>query len=122
MSYLRGEGADQEVCLGQEVDVQDDPTQRVLGVAVVEARRPRDGVIADELIVRIPGGREEDGTFSHSADAIEKQLELNRGSGTTLYCGPGPQMTPLSSIHFNGASFLCLNIRQTLSGRALHAL
>lgn len=52
---LRGEGADQEVGLGQEVDVQDDPSQRVLGVAVVQTGRPRDGVVADELIFWIPG-------------------------------------------------------------------
>lgn len=37
------------------MDVQDDPSQRVLGVAVVKARRPRDGVIANELVVWIPG-------------------------------------------------------------------
>lgn len=52
---LRGEGADQEVSLRQEVDVQDDASQRVLGVAVVKACRPRDGVITDELVVWIPG-------------------------------------------------------------------
>lgn len=40
------------------MDVQDDASQRVLGVAVVKARRPRDGVVADELVVRIPEGRE----------------------------------------------------------------
>lgn len=53
---LWGEGADQEVSLRQEVDVQDDSSQRVLGVAVVKACRPWDGVITDELIVWIPGG------------------------------------------------------------------
>ena len=71
---LRGEGADQEVGLRQEVDVQDDPSQRVLGVAVVKARRPRDGVIADELVVWIPGRdaesdqvkRDEDETHARS--------------------------------------------------------
>lgn len=51
---LGGEGAHQEVRLGKEVDVQDDPSQRVLSVAVVKARRPRDGVVTDELVVRIP--------------------------------------------------------------------
>lgn len=56
---LRGERADQEVRLGQEVDVQDDASERVLGVSVVKACRPRDGVIADELIVWIPGRDDE---------------------------------------------------------------
>lgn len=37
------------------MDVQDDPSQRVLGVAVVQTSRPRDGVVADELIFWIPG-------------------------------------------------------------------
>lgn len=41
------------------MDVKDDAPQRVLGVAVVKARRPRDGVVADELVVRIPEGRRE---------------------------------------------------------------
>lgn len=52
---LWGKGADEEVSLRQEVDVQDDSSQRVLGVAVVKACWPWDGVIADELIVWIPG-------------------------------------------------------------------
>lgn len=56
---LRGEGADQEVGLGQEMDVQDDPSQRVLGVAVVKTGRPRDGVVADELVLWIPERRRE---------------------------------------------------------------
>lgn len=51
---LRRESADQEVGLGEEVDVKNDSSKRVLGVAVVEAGRPRDGVIANELIVWVP--------------------------------------------------------------------
>lgn len=36
------------------MDVKNDSSKRVLGVAVVEASRPRDGVIANELIVWVP--------------------------------------------------------------------
>lgn len=36
------------------MDVKNDSSKRVLGVAVVEAGRPRDGVIANELIVWVP--------------------------------------------------------------------
>lgn len=56
---LRGEGADQEIGLGQEVDVQDDPSQRVLGVAVVKTGWPRDGVVTDELVFWIPNRERE---------------------------------------------------------------
>ena len=36
------------------MDVQDDTAQGVLRVAVVQACRPRDGVVADEVVVRVP--------------------------------------------------------------------
>lgn len=51
---LRRESAHQEVGLGEEVDVKDDSSERVLGVAVVEACRPWDGVVANELVVWVP--------------------------------------------------------------------
>lgn len=39
------------------MDVQDDTSQRVLSVAIVKASRPRDGVVANEFVVRVPEGK-----------------------------------------------------------------
>lgn len=73
---LWGEGADQEVSLRQEVDVQDDSSQRVLGVAVVKPCRPRDGVITDELIVGIPGRDNKAGVTTRETVKVYRKLWL----------------------------------------------
>lgn len=73
------------------MDVQDDASQRVLGVAVVKARRPRDGVVADELVVRIPEGREgrggrREGRGGRRERGVRK-TKKNRDSDTHRWTG-----------------------------------
>lgn len=58
------------------MDVQDDSSQRVLCVAVVKARRPRDGVIADELVVWIPGRDNKAGVTIQ--EMVENIIELEQ--------------------------------------------
>ena len=52
--HLGRECADEVVCEGQEVDVQDDPPQWSVRVARPKSRRPRELVVADEQVVRVP--------------------------------------------------------------------
>ena len=62
------------------MDVQDDTAQGVLRVAVVQACRPRDGVVADEVVVRVPRKTETKRQRQRQRERErEREREMERG-------------------------------------------